>query len=394
MASGTGSTRSRGRRPGFERGAPRPSAHERDPASRAEPDEHDQASAAPIIERVATVRVTSHTASTFRRCTARQPFGVMSSARDELAAGVVHEHVDPAEALERRVDERLDLLGLTDVGRHGQARPAPSSSARTSSSGSGRRPATMTDAPVRASSRTTPSQPGAAARDERDEPGVRVLGQHRPGSVHAHIMHRGGGGGTVPGEGRHGLEPAGRDGARTPSTRDRAVDFLRAASICAVVFGHWFIALIYWERGVVGVRSAVGVQAGMWLGTWFFQVMPVFFFVGGFSNMITLDAFHRRGDSTWAFVREPDLAAVASVARVPRIWFCRRCCTSPTPGRPPGHAVGRHDLAPRDVSARRDAAVRPAVVPRRVSRSSSRSRRRPSGCTGGSACGSRPRRSS
>ncbi|HEU4354508.1 MAG TPA: acyltransferase [Actinomycetota bacterium] len=91
--------------------------------------------------------------------------------------------------------------------------------------------------------------------------------------------------------------------ARTPSSRDRVVDFLRAASICAVVFGHWFIALVYWERGVVGVRSAVGVQAGLWLGTWFFQVMPVFFFVGGFSNLITLDAFHLRGESTWAFVR-------------------------------------------------------------------------------------------
>ncbi len=91
--------------------------------------------------------------------------------------------------------------------------------------------------------------------------------------------------------------------AQTPSTRDRTVDFLRAASICAVVFGHWFIALIYWERGVVGVHSAVGVQAGLWLGTWFFQVMPVFFFVGGFSNLVALDASHRRGESTWAFVR-------------------------------------------------------------------------------------------
>ena len=91
--------------------------------------------------------------------------------------------------------------------------------------------------------------------------------------------------------------------AKTPSTRDRTVDFLRAASICAVVFGHWFIGLIYWERGVVGVHSAVGVTPGMWLGTWLFQVMPVFFFVGGFSNLVTLDAFHRRGESNWAFVR-------------------------------------------------------------------------------------------
>lgn len=91
--------------------------------------------------------------------------------------------------------------------------------------------------------------------------------------------------------------------ANTPSTRDRTVDFLRAASICAVVFGHWFIGLVYWRNGVIGVHSAVGVTAGMWLGTWLFQVMPIFFFVGGFSNLITLDAFHRRGESNWGFVR-------------------------------------------------------------------------------------------
>lgn len=91
--------------------------------------------------------------------------------------------------------------------------------------------------------------------------------------------------------------------ASTPATRDRYVDLLRAASICAVVLGHWFIGLIWWERGLIGVRSAVGVTSGMWLATWVFQVMPIFFFVGGFANLVALDAFRRRGASTWAFVR-------------------------------------------------------------------------------------------
>jgi peptidoglycan/LPS O-acetylase OafA/YrhL len=91
--------------------------------------------------------------------------------------------------------------------------------------------------------------------------------------------------------------------ARTPATRDRYVDFLRAFSICAVVLGHWFIGLIYWERGVIGIHSAVGVTSGMWLGTWLFQVMPIFFFVGGFSNLVTFESFERRGEPTSAFVR-------------------------------------------------------------------------------------------
>ena len=89
----------------------------------------------------------------------------------------------------------------------------------------------------------------------------------------------------------------------TPATRDRYVDFLRAASIVAVVFGHWFISINHLERDIFSTTSAVGVTAGLWAGTWFFQVMPVFFFVGGFSNLVTYDSFKRRGESTAAFVR-------------------------------------------------------------------------------------------
>lgn len=89
----------------------------------------------------------------------------------------------------------------------------------------------------------------------------------------------------------------------TPATRDRYMDFLRAASIVAVVFGHWFIGIIWWQRGIIRTTSAVGVTSYLWLATWFFQVMPVFFFVGGFSNLVTYDSMKRRGESTWDFVR-------------------------------------------------------------------------------------------
>jgi peptidoglycan/LPS O-acetylase OafA/YrhL len=90
--------------------------------------------------------------------------------------------------------------------------------------------------------------------------------------------------------------------AATPATRDRYVDLLRAVSICAVVFGHWFIGIIHTGDGLARLTSAVGVTSGLWLGTWVFQVMPVFFFVGGFSNLTAYDAFRRRGESAGAFV--------------------------------------------------------------------------------------------
>jgi fucose 4-O-acetylase-like acetyltransferase len=89
----------------------------------------------------------------------------------------------------------------------------------------------------------------------------------------------------------------------TPATRDRYVDFLRAASIVAVVFGHWFISINHLEGDIFSTTSAVGLTSGLWLGTWLFQVMPVFFFVGGYSNLVTYDAFRRRGEPTSAFVR-------------------------------------------------------------------------------------------
>src|SRR5437870_138733 len=91
--------------------------------------------------------------------------------------------------------------------------------------------------------------------------------------------------------------------ARTPVTRDRVVDFLRAASIVAVVFGHWMIGIVWWQDGVLRSTSAVGVTTGLWLVTWFFQVMPIFFFVGGFSNLVSLDASRRRGDPDARFVK-------------------------------------------------------------------------------------------
>ncbi len=81
------------------------------------------------------------------------------------------------------------------------------------------------------------------------------------------------------------------------------MDFLRAASITAVVFGHWFISINHWEGGVIRSTSAIGVTAGLWLFTWAFQVMPVFFFVGGFANLVAYDSARRKGSSTWTFIR-------------------------------------------------------------------------------------------
>jgi peptidoglycan/LPS O-acetylase OafA/YrhL len=89
----------------------------------------------------------------------------------------------------------------------------------------------------------------------------------------------------------------------TPASRDRYVDFLRAASILVVVMGHWTIALLSWDGGVIRSTSAIGKAPGLWMATWLFQVMPVFFFVGGYSNLVAYESARRRGDSAITFMR-------------------------------------------------------------------------------------------
>ena len=71
---------------------------------------------------------------------------------------------------------------------------------------------------------------------------------------------------------------------QTPESRNRYVDLLRAIAISCVVLGHWTMAAPYLHEGQAAIEHLLAVEPWtQWL-TWFFQVMPVFFFVGGFSN--------------------------------------------------------------------------------------------------------------
>jgi hypothetical protein len=87
---------------------------------------------------------------------------------------------------------------------------------------------------------------------------------------------------------------AGLAGA-TPASRDRYVDFLRVASLAVVVLGHWIMAAVVYADGRLRAGNVLEVAPGArWL-TWVFQIMPVFFIVGGFSNTASLDAARRDG---------------------------------------------------------------------------------------------------
>ena len=91
--------------------------------------------------------------------------------------------------------------------------------------------------------------------------------------------------------------------AATPTTRDRYVDFLRVFSIGVVVVGHWLMAVV--EDGPGGIRAGNALAAApvaQYL-TWLFQVMPLFFFVGGFAHATGVRSVAARGGGYADFVR-------------------------------------------------------------------------------------------
>ena len=83
--------------------------------------------------------------------------------------------------------------------------------------------------------------------------------------------------------------------ALTPQDRNRYVDFLRAISILVVITGHWLIATAYYVDGTLTPGHLLKSQPQtQWL-TWLFQVMPIFFIVGGYSNAVSLESARRKG---------------------------------------------------------------------------------------------------
>ena len=89
----------------------------------------------------------------------------------------------------------------------------------------------------------------------------------------------------------------------TPTSRDRVVDLLRAASIGVVVLWHWALSITQWNgNGALTMPNFIGDVPGLWALTWVLQVMPVFFLVGGYANLAGWQAVTRDGGGARQFV--------------------------------------------------------------------------------------------
>ncbi|MFE7186875.1 acyltransferase family protein [Streptomyces erythrochromogenes] len=89
--------------------------------------------------------------------------------------------------------------------------------------------------------------------------------------------------------------------AATPAGRDRYVDLLRVASLGTVIAGHWLMAAVSSD----GIGNLLALVPALQVLTWGLQIMPVFFFVGGFSHALSYRSLARRteGSVYAAFLR-------------------------------------------------------------------------------------------
>ena len=136
----------------------------------------------------------------------------------------------------------------------------------------------------------------------------------------------------------------------TPDNRNRAVDLYRAIAISFVIVGHWMLIAPVIRGGELQLSILLAEQTWTQYATWLFQVMPIFFFVGGFSNGLSWNSAQKDPEKArvWASTRlarllkptvplvlfwaaaafgarymgvAPELIAGASQASLVPIWF-------------------------------------------------------------------------
>jgi fucose 4-O-acetylase-like acetyltransferase len=88
------------------------------------------------------------------------------------------------------------------------------------------------------------------------------------------------------------------------SDRNRYADLLRVGAISMVVVGHWLLTDITYKSGTLSGLDALDyISWGRWV-TLVFQVMPVFFLVGGYVNARSWAAHQQQGEHWACWVRE------------------------------------------------------------------------------------------
>ena len=103
-------------------------------------------------------------------------------------------------------------------------------------------------------------------------------------------------------------------GLEADTRRNPYLDLIRVLAIAAVVIGHWIATGITYKHGVFDGVDVLGVVSWTsWL-TLIFQVVPLFFLVGGYSNAVSWTRHRAAGGSTLAWTRHRALRLLVPTA--------------------------------------------------------------------------------
>ena len=116
---------------------------------------------------------------------------------------------------------------------------------------------------------------------------------------------------------------AARIEARTPASRDRTVDALRALAIVGVILGHWLVTALVPAGGGLYDRSPLAAMPALAPVSWLFQTLAVFFFVGGYAAARSLASARRGGRASrgyWAWLGQRMARLGRPVAVLAAVW--------------------------------------------------------------------------
>ena len=101
---------------------------------------------------------------------------------------------------------------------------------------------------------------------------------------------------------------------RLLATRDLPVDLVRVCCVLAVVVLHsLMLGLVVGPDGQVVWRNVLQAQPWFPVASWFGQLMPLFFVLGGFASWQGWSSVERRGGGAADFLR-PRLLRLATPA--------------------------------------------------------------------------------
>ncbi len=108
----------------------------------------------------------------------------------------------------------------------------------------------------------------------------------------------------------------------TPGSRNRYIDFLRAASIVAVVLGHWLVITPWVDAAGLFHPDHLLTRSktAQWL-TWAFQVMPVFFAVGGYANALSWESARAKATPYASWLRARLVRLIRPTAPLLLTWI-------------------------------------------------------------------------